>query len=96
MYVTHRFDWNANVSFLPFSAFDSVEDKQRVATLTHIPRFLPEITIGAHDYDQKYYAYKSVCTHVTLAAWNRTALSWCFDICREITFRPLRFRVIKD
>ncbi|CAI5670805.1 unnamed protein product [Oreochromis niloticus] len=37
-----------------------VEDKQRVATLTHIPRFLPEITIGAHDYDQKYYAYKSI------------------------------------
>ncbi|XP_023143640.1 NADH dehydrogenase [ubiquinone] 1 alpha subcomplex subunit 10, mitochondrial [Amphiprion ocellaris] len=37
-----------------------VEDKQRVATLTHIPRFLPEITIGAHDYDQKYYAYKSL------------------------------------
>uniref|UniRef100_A0A3Q1EU96 NADH dehydrogenase [ubiquinone] 1 alpha subcomplex subunit 10, mitochondrial n=1 Tax=Acanthochromis polyacanthus TaxID=80966 RepID=A0A3Q1EU96_9TELE len=37
-----------------------VEDKQRVATLTHIPRFLPEITIGAHDYDDKYYAYKSL------------------------------------
>uniref|UniRef100_A0A3Q0SWT3 NADH dehydrogenase [ubiquinone] 1 alpha subcomplex subunit 10, mitochondrial n=1 Tax=Amphilophus citrinellus TaxID=61819 RepID=A0A3Q0SWT3_AMPCI len=37
-----------------------VEDKQRVATLTHIPKFLPEITIGAHDYDQKYYAYKSI------------------------------------
>lgn len=38
-----------------------VEDKRRVATLTHIPRFLPEITIGAHEYDEKYYAYKSVC-----------------------------------
>ncbi|KAL6100431.1 ndufa10 [Pungitius sinensis] len=37
-----------------------VEDKQRVSTLTHIPRFLPEITIGAHDYDEKYYAYKSL------------------------------------
>ncbi|XP_073330102.1 NADH dehydrogenase [ubiquinone] 1 alpha subcomplex subunit 10, mitochondrial [Pagrus major] len=37
-----------------------VEDKQRVATLTHIPRFLPEITIGAHDYDEKYYAYRSL------------------------------------
>ncbi|XP_023286608.1 NADH dehydrogenase [ubiquinone] 1 alpha subcomplex subunit 10, mitochondrial [Seriola lalandi dorsalis] len=37
-----------------------VEDKQQVATLTHIPRFLPEITIGAHDYDEKYYAYKSL------------------------------------
>uniref|UniRef100_UPI001ED840B2 NADH dehydrogenase [ubiquinone] 1 alpha subcomplex subunit 10, mitochondrial n=1 Tax=Scatophagus argus TaxID=75038 RepID=UPI001ED840B2 len=37
-----------------------VEDKQRVASLTHIPKFLPEITIGAHDYDEKYYAYKSL------------------------------------
>ncbi|XP_072253687.1 NADH dehydrogenase [ubiquinone] 1 alpha subcomplex subunit 10, mitochondrial [Leuresthes tenuis] len=37
-----------------------VEDKQRVATLTHIPKFLPEITIGAHDYDEKYYAYRSL------------------------------------
>ncbi|XP_060944301.1 NADH dehydrogenase [ubiquinone] 1 alpha subcomplex subunit 10, mitochondrial [Limanda limanda] len=37
-----------------------VEDKQQVATLTHIPRFLPEITIGAHEYDEKYYSYKSI------------------------------------
>lgn len=37
-----------------------VEDKQNVATLTHIPKFLPEITIGAHEYDEKYYAYKSL------------------------------------
>ncbi|XP_061648025.1 NADH dehydrogenase [ubiquinone] 1 alpha subcomplex subunit 10, mitochondrial isoform X1 [Phyllopteryx taeniolatus] len=37
-----------------------VEDKQRVASLTHIPRFLPEITIGAHDFDEKYYAFKSL------------------------------------
>ncbi|KAK5611603.1 hypothetical protein CRENBAI_014386 [Crenichthys baileyi] len=37
-----------------------VEDKQRVSILTHIPKFLPEITIGAHDYDEKYYAYKSL------------------------------------
>ncbi|XP_071771724.1 NADH dehydrogenase [ubiquinone] 1 alpha subcomplex subunit 10, mitochondrial [Centroberyx gerrardi] len=37
-----------------------VEDKQRVATLTTIPKFLPEVTIGAHDYDEKYYAYKSL------------------------------------
>uniref|UniRef100_A0A8C7XR28 NADH dehydrogenase [ubiquinone] 1 alpha subcomplex subunit 10, mitochondrial n=1 Tax=Oryzias sinensis TaxID=183150 RepID=A0A8C7XR28_9TELE len=36
------------------------EDKHRVATLTHIPRFLPEITIGAHDYDEKYYAYRAL------------------------------------
>ncbi|KAF3694505.1 NADH dehydrogenase [ubiquinone] 1 alpha subcomplex subunit 10, mitochondrial Complex I-42kD [Channa argus] len=37
-----------------------VEDKQHVASLTHIPKFLPEITIGAHEYDEKYYAYKSL------------------------------------
>ncbi|XP_061143642.1 NADH dehydrogenase [ubiquinone] 1 alpha subcomplex subunit 10, mitochondrial [Syngnathus typhle] len=37
-----------------------VEDKQRVASLTHIPKFLPEITVGAHDFDEKYYAYKSL------------------------------------
>ncbi|KAK9537249.1 hypothetical protein VZT92_004882 [Zoarces viviparus] len=37
-----------------------VEDKQKVATLTHIPKFLPEITIGAHDYDEKYYAYRAL------------------------------------
>ena len=47
-------------SFLTLVASFSVEDKQRVATLTHIPRFLPEITIGAHEYDEKYYAYRSV------------------------------------
>lgn len=40
-----------------------MEDKQRVANLTHIPKFLPEITIGAHDYDEKYYAYRSVRKH---------------------------------
>ncbi|XP_076603710.1 NADH dehydrogenase [ubiquinone] 1 alpha subcomplex subunit 10, mitochondrial [Chaetodon auriga] len=37
-----------------------VEDKHRVATLTHIPKFLPEITIGAHEYDENYYAYRSL------------------------------------
>ncbi|XP_054643116.1 NADH dehydrogenase [ubiquinone] 1 alpha subcomplex subunit 10, mitochondrial isoform X2 [Dunckerocampus dactyliophorus] len=37
-----------------------VQDKQGVATLTHIPKFLPEITIGAHDFDEKYYAYRSL------------------------------------
>ncbi|CAM9334992.1 unnamed protein product [Lampetra planeri] len=37
-----------------------VEDKHRVACLTHIPKFLPEITIGAHDFDEKYYTYKSL------------------------------------
>lgn len=42
----------------------SVEDKQKVSMLTHIPKFLPEITIGAHDYDEKYYAYKAVSCHV--------------------------------
>ncbi|XP_017265613.1 NADH dehydrogenase [ubiquinone] 1 alpha subcomplex subunit 10, mitochondrial [Kryptolebias marmoratus] len=33
-------------------------NKDRVAALTQIPVFLPEITIGSHDYDQKYHAYK--------------------------------------
>uniref|UniRef100_H2TG70 NADH dehydrogenase [ubiquinone] 1 alpha subcomplex subunit 10, mitochondrial n=1 Tax=Takifugu rubripes TaxID=31033 RepID=H2TG70_TAKRU len=37
-----------------------VQDKQKVANLTHIPNFLPEITIGAHEYDEKYYAYRSL------------------------------------
>ncbi|XP_032423980.1 NADH dehydrogenase [ubiquinone] 1 alpha subcomplex subunit 10, mitochondrial [Xiphophorus hellerii] len=37
-----------------------VQDKQRIGSLTHIPVFLPEITIGAHDYDQKYYAYRAL------------------------------------
>ncbi|KAM6934603.1 NADH dehydrogenase [ubiquinone] 1 alpha subcomplex subunit 10, mitochondrial [Xenentodon cancila] len=47
-----------------------VEDKQRVATLTHIPKFLPEITIGAHDYDQKYYAYRSLPGKKYAAGYN--------------------------
>ncbi|XP_057709366.1 NADH dehydrogenase [ubiquinone] 1 alpha subcomplex subunit 10, mitochondrial [Corythoichthys intestinalis] len=37
-----------------------VEDKHKVASLTHIPRFLPEITIGGHDYHDKYYAFKAL------------------------------------
>ena len=48
--------------FLSLCPSCSVEDKQKVATLTHIPKFLPEITIGAHDYDEKYYTYKAVCS----------------------------------
>lgn len=44
--------------------FYSVEDKQMVANLMLIPKYLPEITIGAHDYDEKYYAYRSVRNHV--------------------------------
>jgi len=36
-----------------------VEDKQKVANLVCIPRFLPEITVSAHEYDEAYYAYKS-------------------------------------
>lgn len=34
-----------------------VQDKQRVASLVQIPKFLPEITIGAHEYDELYNAY---------------------------------------
>lgn len=47
-----------------------VEDKQRVATLTHIPKFLPEITIGAHDYDEKYYAYRALPGKKYAAGYN--------------------------
>lgn len=51
-----------SLSLLPSSSPPpcSVEDKQKVATLTHIPKYLPEITVGAHEYDEKYYAYRSV------------------------------------
>ncbi|CAJ1079034.1 NADH dehydrogenase 1 alpha subcomplex subunit 10%2C mitochondrial [Notolabrus celidotus] [Xyrichtys novacula] len=37
-----------------------VQNKQRVAGLTHIPKFLPETTIGAHEYDETYYAYRAL------------------------------------
>ncbi|KAM4608370.1 NADH dehydrogenase [ubiquinone] 1 alpha subcomplex subunit 10, mitochondrial [Polymixia lowei] len=37
-----------------------VEDKQKVANLTCIPKFLPEITVGAHEYDKNYFDYKSL------------------------------------
>uniref|UniRef100_A0A8C8HJA4 NADH dehydrogenase [ubiquinone] 1 alpha subcomplex subunit 10, mitochondrial n=1 Tax=Oncorhynchus tshawytscha TaxID=74940 RepID=A0A8C8HJA4_ONCTS len=37
-----------------------VEDKMRVADLTLVPNFLPEVTIGAHEYDAGYYAFKSL------------------------------------
>ncbi|KAI4805674.1 hypothetical protein KUCAC02_010275 [Chaenocephalus aceratus] len=45
-------------------------DKHAVAALTHIPLFLPEITIGAHDYDEKYYAYKSLPGKKYAAGYN--------------------------
>ncbi|XP_060785178.1 NADH dehydrogenase [ubiquinone] 1 alpha subcomplex subunit 10, mitochondrial [Neoarius graeffei] len=37
-----------------------VEDKQRVANLTCIPRYIPEITIGAHEFDKGYYSFRSL------------------------------------
>ncbi|XP_029967729.1 NADH dehydrogenase [ubiquinone] 1 alpha subcomplex subunit 10, mitochondrial [Salarias fasciatus] len=37
-----------------------VEDKRAVVSLASIPKFLPEITVGAHDYDELYYAYRSL------------------------------------
>ncbi|CDQ86322.1 unnamed protein product [Oncorhynchus mykiss] len=37
-----------------------VEDKMRVADLALVPNFLPEVTIGAHEYDAGYYAFKSL------------------------------------
>jgi len=45
----------------PFLLFTRVEDKQRVANLTCVPIYLPEVTIGAHEFDAAYYAFKSVC-----------------------------------
>uniref|UniRef100_A0A672YF85 NADH dehydrogenase [ubiquinone] 1 alpha subcomplex subunit 10, mitochondrial n=1 Tax=Sphaeramia orbicularis TaxID=375764 RepID=A0A672YF85_9TELE len=47
-----------------------VEDKHHVGTLTHIPKFLPEITIGAHEYDEKYYSYKSLPGKKYAAGYN--------------------------
>lgn len=47
-----------------------VEDKQRVAMLTHIPKFLPEITIGAHDFDEKYHAFRSLPGKKYSAGYN--------------------------
>lgn len=47
-----------------------VEDKHSVANLVHIPKFLPEITIGAHDYDEKYYAYRALPGKKYAAGYN--------------------------
>ncbi|KAL7881392.1 hypothetical protein AOLI_G00082400 [Acnodon oligacanthus] len=37
-----------------------VEDKQRVANMTAIPRYIPEVTIGAHEFDKGFYSFKSL------------------------------------
>ncbi|KAG7331492.1 hypothetical protein KOW79_005461 [Hemibagrus wyckioides] len=37
-----------------------VEDKQRVASMTCIPRYIPEVTIGAHEFDKTYFSYRSL------------------------------------
>ncbi|XP_028291914.1 NADH dehydrogenase [ubiquinone] 1 alpha subcomplex subunit 10, mitochondrial [Gouania willdenowi] len=37
-----------------------VEDKRHVASLTVIPRFLPEITVGAHEFDEKYFQFRAL------------------------------------
>lgn len=37
-----------------------VEDKLRVSRLVCIPVYLPEITIGAHEFDESYYAFRSL------------------------------------
>ncbi|XP_066543083.1 NADH dehydrogenase [ubiquinone] 1 alpha subcomplex subunit 10, mitochondrial [Hoplias malabaricus] len=37
-----------------------VEDKQRVANMTTIARYIPEVTIGAHEFDKSYYSFKSL------------------------------------
>ncbi|CAL8320594.1 unnamed protein product [Merluccius merluccius] len=37
-----------------------VEDKHKVVNLPVIPKFLPEITIGAHESDELYYKFRSL------------------------------------
>ncbi|KAM9851295.1 NADH dehydrogenase [ubiquinone] 1 alpha subcomplex subunit 10, mitochondrial [Aulostomus maculatus] len=37
-----------------------VQNKHRVANLTHIPKFLPEITIGGYEYNKMYYSFKTL------------------------------------
>lgn len=55
--------------FTPSSVyFCSVEDKQHVANMTCIPRYIPEVTIGAHEFDKSYYSFKSVRVPRTSAA----------------------------
>ncbi|XP_072542610.1 NADH dehydrogenase [ubiquinone] 1 alpha subcomplex subunit 10, mitochondrial [Salminus brasiliensis] len=36
------------------------QDKQRVANMTAVPIYIPEVTIGAHEYDKSFYAFKSL------------------------------------
>uniref|UniRef100_W5MVC5 NADH dehydrogenase [ubiquinone] 1 alpha subcomplex subunit 10, mitochondrial n=1 Tax=Lepisosteus oculatus TaxID=7918 RepID=W5MVC5_LEPOC len=50
-----------------------VEDKQKVADLTIIPRYLPEVTIGGHEYDEIYYAYRSLPGKKYAAGYNEDA-----------------------
>ncbi|XP_074857882.1 NADH dehydrogenase [ubiquinone] 1 alpha subcomplex subunit 10, mitochondrial [Carettochelys insculpta] len=37
-----------------------VEDKHKVMNMTTIPHFIPEITIGGHEFDKLYYQYRSL------------------------------------
>ncbi|XP_041431640.1 NADH:ubiquinone oxidoreductase subunit A10 L homeolog isoform X1 [Xenopus laevis] len=37
-----------------------VEDKDKVASLITVPSYIPEITIGASEYDSAYYQYRSL------------------------------------
>uniref|UniRef100_A0A671STY9 NADH dehydrogenase [ubiquinone] 1 alpha subcomplex subunit 10, mitochondrial n=1 Tax=Sinocyclocheilus anshuiensis TaxID=1608454 RepID=A0A671STY9_9TELE len=52
-----------------------VEDKQRIANMTCIPRYLPEVTVGAHEFDAAYYAFKSVC-HMWMFTLFPHSLGW--------------------
>ncbi|XP_010862831.1 NADH dehydrogenase [ubiquinone] 1 alpha subcomplex subunit 10, mitochondrial [Esox lucius] len=47
-----------------------VEDKIRVASLAHAPIFLPEVTIGAHEYDETYHAFKSLAGKMYAPGYN--------------------------
>ncbi|XP_053327553.1 NADH dehydrogenase [ubiquinone] 1 alpha subcomplex subunit 10, mitochondrial [Spea bombifrons] len=37
-----------------------VEDKDKIASMIVLPRYLPEVTIGALEYDAAYYKYRSL------------------------------------
>ncbi|XP_069790388.1 NADH dehydrogenase [ubiquinone] 1 alpha subcomplex subunit 10, mitochondrial isoform X2 [Narcine bancroftii] len=37
-----------------------VQNKSRIIDLTTIPRYLPEITVGAHEYDEMYHTYRQI------------------------------------
>lgn len=62
-----------------------------MVTLTHIPRYLPEITIGAHEYDEMYTAYKSVGgdDKDVFLSWFGVGLCCCYVGLSEFSYRDV-------